>query len=60
MIIPKDLHGQWLDPSMTDKADMQHFINATAIARFVVLSIGAVAIGLRLVAILRRIPQDTP
>jgi putative SOS response-associated peptidase YedK len=60
VIILKDLHGQWLDPSMTDKADMQHFINAMALAWLVVLSVAAGAIGFRLVAILRRVPQDTP
>lgn len=28
VILPKDLQGQWLDPLMTDKADVQHFINS--------------------------------
>jgi hypothetical protein len=60
VIIPKDLHGQVLDPLTTDKADMQHFINAGGLAWLVVLLVGAARVGLRLVAILRRVPQNTP
>ncbi|WP_334683980.1 SOS response-associated peptidase [Arthrobacter sp. CAN_A214] len=28
VIIPKDLQGQWLDPTMTDKDQIQHFLTA--------------------------------
>ncbi|WP_334683976.1 SOS response-associated peptidase family protein [Arthrobacter sp. CAN_A214] len=28
VIIPKELQGQWLDPTMTDKDQIQHFLTA--------------------------------